>query len=1530
MAASNGVATFNNLTITAPSSYTITASDTTLGTITAATTNSFTVTPGAEKKLVITTQPAASLTAGGTVAVGVTIEDQYGNTITTGNTGSNDTIHVALSSGGFAAGTTSVAASGGVATFSGLQVNAAGSYTITATDTTHGTVTAATTNSFTVSPGAEGKLVITTQPAASITAGGTASVGVTVEDQYGNPITTGNTGSNDTIHVALSSGSFAAGTTSVAASNGVATFSGLQVTAAGSYTITASDTTDGAVTAATTNSITVSPAAENKLVITTQPASPVAAGATITVGVTIEDQYGNTITTGNTGSNDTIHVALSSGSFAGGTTSVAASGGVATFNNLTVTTPGSYTITASDTTHGTVTAATTNSITVNPGAESKLAITAQPASITAGGTVSVGVTVEDQYGNPITSGTGSGDTIHVALSSGNFAAGTTSVAASGGVASFSGLQINAAGSYTITASDTTDGAVTATTTNSITVSPAAENKLVITTQPASPVAAGATITVGVTIEDQYGNTITTGNTGSNDTIHVALSSGSFAGGTTAVAASGGVATFNNLTVTTPGSYTVTASDTTDGLVTAATTNSFTVNPGAENKLAITAQPASITAGGTASVGVTVEDQYGNPITSGTGSGDTIHVALSSGSFAGGTTSVAASGGVASFSGLQVNAAASYTITATDTTHGTVTAAITNSFTVSPAAENKLVITTQPASPVAAGATITVGATVEDQYGNTITTGNTGSNDTIQVVLSSGSFASGTTSVAASGGVATFNNLTVTTPGSYTVTASDTTDGLVTAATTNSFTVTPAAENKLVITAQPASITAGGTVSVGVTIEDQYGNTITTGNTGSNDTIHVALSSGSFAGGTTSVAASSGVASFSGLKVTAAASYTITASDTTNGGVTVANTNSFTVSPAAENKLAITAQPASITAGGSAALGVTVEDQYGNPITSGTGSADTIHVALSSGSFAAGTTTTAASGGSASFSGLQINAAASYTITASDTTDGAVTAANTNSFTVSPAAENKLVIAAQPASITAGGTVSVGVTIEDQYGNTITTGNTGSNDTIHVALSSGSFAGGTTSVAASNGVATLSGLQVTAAGSYTITASDTTDGAVTAANTNSFTVTPAAENTLAITAQPAASITAGGTVSVGVTIEDQYGNTITTGNTGSNDTIHVALSSGSFAAGTTSVAASNGVATFSGLQVTAAGSYTITATDTTHGTVTAATTNSFTVSPLGENKLAITTQPPAKVANGSTVTVGVTVEDQYGNPITSGTGSADTIHVALSSGSFASGTTSVVASSGVATFSNLTITTNGTYTITATDTSHGTVTSATTTSFKVEAPVTVAQSKAGSTAGHTTSVTLTSTPTAGTTLIVLAYGENGFGTPAAPTISGNGVTGTATQITSESEGSNYAEYAFWVNASGTGTTITSTFASGVSESELDVFSLAGNNTTSPIVQSDTNTGTSTTPTAILPTTPAAGDLEIAMFGTGGQDGSLGATPTGWTNVGALTGTNGGHQYGEASYYTNTNASTSQAFSMGDSVAWGTIALDIGLA
>ena len=78
-----------------------------------------------------------------------------------------------------------------------------------------------------------------------------------------------------------------------------------------------------------------------------------------------------------------------------------------------------------------------------------------------------------------------------------------------------------------------------------------------------------------------------------------------------------------------------------------------------------------------------------------------------------------------------------------------------------------------------------------------------------------------------------------------------------------------------------------------------------------------------------------------------------------------------------------------------------------------------------------------------------------------------------------------------------------VAVEDAYGNTVTT----NTSTVTLTLSSGTFAGGssTASAPAVNGVATFSNLVINAAGSYTLTASD---GTLTGATSSAFTITGA--------------------------------------------------------------------------------------------------------------------------------------------------------------------------------------------------------------------------------------------------------------------------------------------------------------------------------------------------------------------------------------------------------------------------------------
>jgi autotransporter-associated beta strand protein len=300
-------------------------------------------------------------------------------------------------------------------------------------------------------------------------------------------------------------------------------------------------------------------------------------------------------------------------------------------------------------------------------------------------------------------------------------------------------------------------------------------KLAFGQQPENARTGGAILpAVTVVVEDQFGNGFTTG---SNSTVTLTLSSGTFSSGfnTATAQAVSGVATFSNLVINTQGNYSLSA---TDGSLLSTVSSTFSV--AAASKLAVTAQPANATAGvALNSVSVTVEDVLGNPVT-----GDTspVTVTLNGGVFAGGsnTTTVQAVSGVATFNNLLIDAAGTYTLSATD---GSLGGAISNSFTIAAAAAAKLGFTQQPASTVAGMALSPVAVAVQDQFGNTIS----GDTSTVTVTLSSGIFSTEVNNAAAqaSAGVATFNNLIIITNGTYTLAASD---GSLTGATSSSFTI----------------------------------------------------------------------------------------------------------------------------------------------------------------------------------------------------------------------------------------------------------------------------------------------------------------------------------------------------------------------------------------------------------------------------------------------------------------------------------------------------------------------------------------------------------------------------------------------------------------------------------------------------------------------------------------------------------------------------------------------------------------------
>ena len=157
--------------------------------------------------------------------------------------------------------------------------------------------------------------------------------------------------------------------------------------------------------------------------------------------------------------------------------------------------------------------------------------------------------------------------------------------------------------------------------------------------------------------------------------------------------------------------------------------------------------------------------------------------------------------------------------------------------------------------------------------------------------------------------------------------------------------------------------------------------------------------------------------------------------------------------------------------------------------------------------------------------------------------------------------------------------------------------------------------------------------------------------------------PAPRTALAITTQPSSSVTAGTAFTVGVSVEDQYGNVITTG-TGNNDAISVTLSSGSFASGSTTTATARRAWPASRTSRSMSGSYTVTVSDTTHTAVTSATTSSFTVAPPPRT-LVYHVQPAGPQTAEATVVPRLHTQDQFGNPVTTGLGPT-TLHLSLSS------------------------------------------------------------------------------------------------------------------------------------------------------------------------------------------------------------------------------------------------------------------------
>ncbi|HEX8172931.1 MAG TPA: NEW3 domain-containing protein [Thermoanaerobaculia bacterium] len=1056
--ASLGVATFSNLSYNKAETITLAF---TSGALTGTSSNSIAVSAAAASKLLFTTSPGAS-TAGALLAPQPVVKtaDAFDNLSTSGLAPSVPITFSIASGSGTLLGTTvrdiGTGAGNGTVTATDLQINNAGTFTLGVSG-----AGSAASSSFTVSPGAANRLAMVIQPPSSATAGAAFSPApqVRIEDAYGNVRGSDTT----TITATRNSGSGTtalAGTTSVAAAAGVATFSNLRYNTAGESI--AVDFSASGLTGVTSSSVTINPGAATTLTVTPSTTNATA-GAGLTVTVTARDSVGN-VATGYTG---TVHFTSTDGAavlpanytFTGG------DAGVHVFS-VTLKTSGSRTVTATDTVTATI-AGTTAAITVSPDAAATLTVSA-PASSTAGNAVSVTVTAKDAFNNIATGYSG---TVHFtsADASAVLPSDYTFVAGDNGAHLFSAT-LKTAGAQSITAADTVSPAIAGSA--SVTVNPATVNTLTISAPPAAT--AGSAFSVTVTAKDAFGNTAT-GYTGtvsfsSSDSNRVLPSNYTF------VAADNGTRGFN-VTLRTAGTQTVGVGDGTRN----ATSGNIAVSAATVNTLTISA-PGTATAGSAIGVTVTAKDAFNNIATSYTG---TVAFTSTDGAavLPSNYTFVAGDGGTHLFSAT-LKTAGTRTITANDGTRN----ATTGSIAVGAAAASQLTVV--PAASSLAGVAFSGTVTAKDPFGNIATA----YNGTIHFTTSDTNaplLPANYTFVAGDNGAHTFTSaFTLKSAGAQSVTATDT----VTASIAGSGSVTIDANDATALgfSTQPGNATAGAAFGSQPVLKtfDAYGNA-STRNLAHHQTVTVAIATGSgtlqgtAAGDVGLNGATPGTLAFTGLRIDTAGAKTLGA---TSSGLTGATSNSFTVAPAAASVLVFTQQPGNATAG--APFGtqpvVRSRDAYGNDSTAGLGASKVVTMVRQSGSGTLlGTTAVDIAGsGIATYSDLEIDAAGAKTLSASATGLGSVTS---SSFTVSAGAPATMTkTAGDGQSATAGATVAVdpSVTLVDAFGNPVS----GVSVTFTPAAGSGSVTGGTQSTS-SSGVATVTSWTLGAvAGTNTLTAS----------------------------------------------------------------------------------------------------------------------------------------------------------------------------------------------------------------------------------------------------------------------------------------------------------------------------------------------------------------------------------------------------------------------------------------------------------
>ena len=330
----SGVATFSGVSIDkSGTGYTLSASATS---VSGATSSAFNITAGTATHLTFSQQPTSAV-SGASIAPAITVTAlDASNNVATGFA-NQVSLAIANNAGsGTLTGGGAVSPVSGVATFSGVSIDKAGTgYTLS---TSAASVTGATSSAFNITAGAAAKISISVgdgQSATVNTAVATAPA-VLVTDANGNPVA----GVSVNFVVGLGGGSLNGTNPATTNASGIATTGTWTLgTTAGANTLTATASGFSGGGNPVTFNATGTAGAATQLVFTTQPTNAVSGQSIGTVVVTAEDAFGNTDLT----FTGTVNMAIANDpsllhdSQLHGTAGVAAVAGVATFGDLNIT-----------------------------------------------------------------------------------------------------------------------------------------------------------------------------------------------------------------------------------------------------------------------------------------------------------------------------------------------------------------------------------------------------------------------------------------------------------------------------------------------------------------------------------------------------------------------------------------------------------------------------------------------------------------------------------------------------------------------------------------------------------------------------------------------------------------------------------------------------------------------------------------------------------------------------------------------------------------------------------------------------------------------------------------------------------------------------------------------------------------------------------------------------------------------------------------------------------------------------------------